>query len=224
GSGIAAVLSGAGVGRVDVLEGGCVEPWDVSPGGLPPESVGERRDKAAQRLVRRCAPSRPRRRRTGRASPADSGEERRGGEGVEPGLSLVVVAPRDGLAAFAPDPAVVEPLVAAGVPHLFAGVIEGTGVVGPLVLPGVSGCAGCLDLGRAERDAGWLRMLAQWRSGRASRAVPSCDLALATAVAGLAAGHALAFLDGAFPAAVGTRWEAPLPGLDWRSERVRPHP
>ncbi|MDG4864242.1 ThiF family adenylyltransferase, partial [Streptomyces sp. T-3] len=50
------------------------------------------------------------------------------------------------------------------------------------------------------------------------------DLALATAVAGLAAGHALAFLDGAFPAAVGTRWEAPLPGLDWRSERVRPHP
>ncbi|MVO83262.1 ThiF family adenylyltransferase [Streptomyces sp. p1417] len=206
---LAAVLSGAGVGRVDVLDGGCVEPWDVAPGGLPPESVGRRRDAAAGAVVRRAAPGRP---------PRHPGDR---GDGERP-LSLVVLAPRDGLDAFAPDPGVAEPLISAGTPHLYAGVIEGTGVVGPLVLPGVSACAGCLVLARAEEDAAWPRLLAQWRSGH-RRQVPACDLALATAVAGLAAARALAFLDGADPVA-GVRWEASTPGFDWRRQRTRAHP
>jgi hypothetical protein len=41
--------------------------------------------------------------------------------------------------------------------------VEGTGVVGPLVLPGGTACAGCLELGRADRDPGRPRLLAQWR-------------------------------------------------------------
>lgn len=142
--------------------------------------------------------------------------------GGEPALSLIVVAPRDGLAVHAPAPDVAAPWIASGTPHLYAGVVEATGVVGPLVLPGGTGCAGCLALHRAERDPQWPRMLAQWRSGRRT-AVQACDLGLATAVAGLAAAHALSFLDGELLTSTGTRWEAAMPMLDWRSARLGPH-
>ncbi|WP_156725955.1 ThiF family adenylyltransferase [Streptomyces apocyni] len=223
GAAVAAMLAGAGVGGVDVRDGGCVEPWDVAPGGLPPESVGGRREEAARRLVRRCAPGRlPRLIRPGRSASAPGpgpGRQPR----TEPGFSLVVLAPREGLDGYAPDPAAAEHLMAAGTPHLYAGVIEGTGVVGPLVLPGASACANCLELGRAERDPDWPRLVAQWRSGP-SRPVPSGELALSTAVAGLVAGHALAFLDGESPASTGARWEASLPDLAWSVRRVEAHP
>lgn len=212
GAGIAALLSASGVGRVEVLDGDRVEPWDVTPGGLPAEAVGERRDTAARRLVGRSAPGGrvPRGVRSGREA------------GSEPGLSLVVVAPRDGLAAYAPHPVPADDWVATGTPHLYAGVIEATGMVGPLVLPGGTACAGCVELERSDRDPAWPRMLAQWRSGRQSR-VPACDAGLAAAVAGLAAAHALSFLDGELPASTGARWEASLPLLEWRSERMSPH-
>lgn len=213
GATVAAVLSASGVGRVEVLDGGCTEPWDVAPGGLPSDAVGERRDAAARQLVRRCAPDRPPR----------AAESAAGSGSGEPGLSLVVVAPRDGLAAYAPDPAAAEGWIATGTPHLYAGVVEGTGVVGPLVLPGGTACAGCLELGLADRDPGRPRLLAQWRSGSRRSAVPACDVALAAAVAGLTAAHALSFLDGELPASTGARWEASLPLLEWQSESIRPH-
>lgn len=222
GAAIAAVLSGSGVGRVEVLDGGVTEPSDIAPGGLPAAAVGERRDTAARQLVRRSAVgSTPRA--TGTADAATGGTSA-GGPSASggPGLSLVVVAPRDGLAVYAPDPRAAEPWIASGTPHLYAGVIEATGVVGPLVLPGGTACAGCLALTRTDRDPQWPRMLTQWRSGRRT-AVQACDLGLATAVAGLAAAHALAFLDGELPASTGTRWEAALPLLDWRSEQVGAH-
>ncbi|MGW6022592.1 ThiF family adenylyltransferase [Streptomyces sp. NPDC055099] len=213
---VASVLSGAGVGQVDVMEGGVVEPWDVAPGGLPAEAVGGRRDTAARRIVRQSAPDRPPRRgRKEAGAPREPGAE-------DPGLALVIIAPRDGLDVHAPDPRAAEPLVASGTPHLYAGVIEGTGVVGPLVLPGTTACANCLALDRADRDPTWPRLLAQWRSGRA-RQVHACDLALSTTVAGLAAAHALAFLDGAAPASAGARWEASVPGFDWHARPVPPH-
>ncbi|MEU5437333.1 ThiF family adenylyltransferase [Streptomyces sp. NPDC020719] len=205
GATIASLLAASGVGRVEVLDGGTVQPWDVAPGALPKEAVGERRAPAARRLVRSAAPGRPPR--------ADEHAE-------PPGLSLIVVAPRDGLEVYAPDPTTAEEWLAAGIPHLYAGVVETTGLVGPLVLPGGTGCAGCLALTRTEHDPGWPRMLAQWRSGRREGAVPACDVALATAVGGLAAAHALAFLDGDLPASTGTRWETSLPLLGWRPEPV----
>ncbi|WP_030754917.1 TOMM precursor leader peptide-binding protein [Streptomyces sp. NRRL F-5135] len=218
GAALAAVLSASGVGRVDVLDGGHAQAWDVSPGGLPQRSVGERRDAAARRLVRHSAPGPAPRTAADRARRAEPP-----GEG-EPPLSLVILAPRDGFAAYVPDPAAAEPWVSAGTPHLYAGVIEATGVVGPLVLPGGTACAGCLAGTRADRDPGWPRMLAQWRSGHGPATVPACDLGLATTVAGLAAAHALSFLDGELPASTGARWEASLPLLDWRAERLAPHP
>ncbi|WAU85052.1 TOMM precursor leader peptide-binding protein [Streptomyces sp. Qhu-G9] len=211
---LASTLSGAGVGQVDVQDGGRVEPWDVAPGGLPVESIGERRDEAARRAVRGAAPGRPPRRGGGTRSTPGS---------EDPGLTLVIIAPREGLAVHAPDPASSESLIESGTPHLYAGVVEGTGVVGPLVLPGDTACAGCLDLGRTDRDPTWPRLLAQWRSVQ-SRQVPACDLALAATVAGLAAGHALAFLDGRSPSSVGARWEVSLPGFDWHARPVWQHP
>ncbi|MGW2645385.1 TOMM precursor leader peptide-binding protein [Streptomyces sp. NPDC001393] len=209
---LASALSGAGVGEVDVRDAGHVEPWDVAPGGLPPESLGERRETAARAAVRHAAPDRPPR----RAHSPGSGAR-------DPGLSLVVLTPRDDVAVHAPDPAEAEPLMASGTPHLYAGVVEGTGVVGPLVLPGESGCAGCLHLDRGDRDPAWPRLVAQWRCARARR-VGACDLTLATAVAGLASAHALAFLDGGSPSSTGNRWEVSAPGLQWRARPVRPHP
>ncbi|MFJ7588942.1 TOMM precursor leader peptide-binding protein [Streptomyces sp. NPDC097617] len=207
---IAAVLAGAGVGRVEVLDGGRVEPADVAPGGQDAGSVGRPRAESAGRLVRESAPGRTPR----------TGED----EGPDPGLALVVVAPRDGLDAWAPDPDTAADWVAAGIPHLYAGVLEGTGLVGPLVLPGSTACAGCMERDRVDRDAAWPRMLVQWRSAHRRRAGVACDLGLSTAVAGLAAAHALAFLDGSLPASTAARWEAALPTLHWESAPVHPHP
>lgn len=210
GSLVAATLSAAGVGRVEVRESGLTEPGDVAPGGLSAEEIGERRDTAARRMVRRAAPDRP-----PRSEETDPSA---------PGLALVVMAPRDGLGAWAPDPLPAEDWMASGIPHLYAGIVEATGVVGPLVLPGGTACASCLEAGRSTRDPARALLLAQWRSGR-RRAVPTaCDIALATTVAGLAACHALSFLDGDLPASAGARWELTLPGVRWRSERITPHP
>jgi len=212
---LASLLAGAGVGEVDVRDVGRVEPWDVAPGGLSAAAIGERREEAARRAVRAAASGRPpRRERASRRSPRGD---------ADLGYSLVILAPRDGLHVHAPDPLAAEPLIASGTPHLYAGVVEGTGVVGPFVLPGDTGCAGCLDLGRADRDESWARLVTQWRSGR-PRPVQACDLALATAVAGVAAGHALAFLDGESPSSANTRWEASVPRLHWHARPVRAHP
>ncbi|MCM3811305.1 ThiF family adenylyltransferase [Streptomyces sp. DR7-3] len=218
GAAVAAALSGSGIGRVDVVDGGCVEPWDVAPGGLSAEQIGERRDLAARRVVRQAAPGplprRPARERTPAEERTSSGET---------GLALVVIAPRDGLAAYAPDPESAQPLLASGTPHLYAGVIEATGVVGPLVVPGITPCAGCAAAGRAEREPAWPRMLAQWRSGR-RRTAPACDTALAMVVAGLTAVQALAFLDGRPSGGAGVRWELALPSLIWEARPVEAHP
>ncbi|MCJ1678032.1 ThiF family adenylyltransferase [Streptomyces sp. APSN-46.1] len=225
---IAAVLAGAGIGRVEVLDGGRVETADVAPGGPGAGSVGRLRAEAARTLVRESAPGRaPRTRGHLRGdpparSPGEAAGEDRGGP--EPGLALVVVAPRDGLQAWAPDPGIAADWIATGTPHLYAGVLEGTGLVGPLVLPGATACAGCMERDRVDRDPAWPRMLVQWRSAHRRRTAAACDLGLSTAVAGLAAAHALSFLDGELPASTATRWEAALPGLHWHPSPVHPHP
>jgi bacteriocin biosynthesis cyclodehydratase domain-containing protein len=210
GSAVAALLAAAGVGRVEVRDAGRVEAADTGPCGFPAERCGERREAAASALVRRAAPD-PRAASVGRRGPAAA---------PEPPLALVVLAPRDGLAAFAPDAAELAELLAAGIPHLFTGVLEGTGLVGPLVVPGSSSCARCLALRLADADPAWPRVLAQARS-RPPRGVPPCDVAHGTAVAALAASHALAFLDGGRPPSVDGRVELGLAGL---RTAVRPLP
>ncbi|MFD1830043.1 ThiF family adenylyltransferase [Streptomyces desertarenae] len=208
GATVAALLSAAGVGQVDVVDGGCAAPWDAAPGGVAPEQSGRRRTAAGGHAVRRAAPAARR--------------PRRAAGGPDPGLGLVVVAPRDGLAAYAPDSTAAGELVGTGLPHLYAGVVEGTGFVGPLVLPGATACAECLMLGRAGREPGWPLVVAQWRSARGS-SVPACDVALATLVAGAAASCALTFLDGDESCVTGVRRSWVLPELRAESEPVAPH-
>lgn len=61
------------------------------------------------------------------------------------------------------DPRLVRELHAEKVPHLPVRVRDGTGVVGPLVLPGVTSCLACADLHRRDRDAAWPAVAAQLR-------------------------------------------------------------
>jgi hypothetical protein len=79
------------------------------------------------------------------------------------------------------DPHVVRNLHAARVAHLAVRVRDGTGLVGPLVLPGVTSCLNCADLHRGDRDAAWPAVAAQLRDtvGNADRATVLATAALA---------------------------------------------
>lgn len=92
------------------------------------------------------------------------------------GTDLVVLA--DYLVA---DPRMVRELHAGGVPHLPVRIRDGTGLVGPLVIPGVTSCLGCADLHRRDRDAAWPAVAAQLRDtvGTANRATVLATAALA---------------------------------------------
>jgi bacteriocin biosynthesis cyclodehydratase domain-containing protein len=79
------------------------------------------------------------------------------------------------------DPRVVRELHAARVPHLPVRVRDGAGLVGPLVIPGVTSCLDCADLHRSDRDAAWPAVAAQLRDtvGSADRATVLATAALA---------------------------------------------
>ncbi|MFF1873067.1 ThiF family adenylyltransferase [Kitasatospora herbaricolor] len=190
GSAIAAVLAAGGIGGVTVLDTGRVTPADCSPAGLPPTEAGRLRTSAARAAVDRA---------TGRGPAGQPRRDRAGG----PPPALVVLAPRDGSGGFAGGAVAARRLMRAGVPHLYVGVVEHLGVVGPLVLPGASACGGCLALSRTDEDAAWPRLLAQLaEDGPGRPRTPACDSALATAVAGLAALHVQLHVDGARPPSV----------------------
>ncbi|MBV9352627.1 MAG: TOMM precursor leader peptide-binding protein [Mycobacterium sp.] len=96
--------------------------------------------------------------------------------GSRDGTDLVVLS--DYLVA---DPRMVRDLRAEGVPHLLVRVRDGTGLVGPLVIPGVTSCLDCADLHRRDRDAAWPVLAAQLRDtvGTADRATLLATAALA---------------------------------------------
>jgi bacteriocin biosynthesis cyclodehydratase domain-containing protein len=79
------------------------------------------------------------------------------------------------------DPRMVRDLHSQGVAHLAVRVRDGTGLVGPLVIPGVTSCLSCADLHRSDRDAAWPAVAAQLREtvGVADRATLLATAALA---------------------------------------------
>ena len=79
------------------------------------------------------------------------------------------------------DPRLVRELHNQGVAHLPVRVRDGTGLVGPLVIPGVTSCLSCADLHRRDRDAAWPAISAQLREtvGVADRATLLATAALA---------------------------------------------
>lgn len=79
------------------------------------------------------------------------------------------------------EPRVVRDLHDRGVAHLVVRVRDGTGLVGPLVIPGVTSCLGCADRHRSDRDAAWPAIAAQLRDtiGVADKATLLATAALA---------------------------------------------
>lgn len=61
------------------------------------------------------------------------------------------------------DPRLVRDLHEARIAHLVVRVRDGSGLVGPLVIPGVTSCLVCADLHRSDRDAAWPALAAQLR-------------------------------------------------------------
>jgi bacteriocin biosynthesis cyclodehydratase domain-containing protein len=79
------------------------------------------------------------------------------------------------------EPRVLRELHEAAVAHLPVRLRDGTGLVGPLVIPGLTSCLHCADLHRSERDAAWPALAAQLRGtvGTAGRATILATAALA---------------------------------------------
>jgi bacteriocin biosynthesis cyclodehydratase domain-containing protein len=79
------------------------------------------------------------------------------------------------------DPRMLRDLHSQRVAHLAVRVRDGTGLVGPLVIPGVTSCLACADLHRRDRDAAWPAVAAQLRDtvGVADRATLLATAALA---------------------------------------------
>jgi hypothetical protein len=79
------------------------------------------------------------------------------------------------------DPRVVRELHTARVAHLPVRLRDGAGLVGPLVIPGVTSCLACADLHRSDRDAAWPAVASQLRDavGTADRATVLATAALA---------------------------------------------
>lgn len=83
--------------------------------------------------------------------------------------------------ALAPDPLLVHRLMRGHVAHLPVRLRDGTGIVGPLVLPGRSTCLRCMDRTRTDSDPAWPTLACQLygRSGRAPGAVLRITVAVA---------------------------------------------
>lgn len=195
GAAAARLLAAAGVGQITVRDPDATTAHDISPAGLSRRDAGQPREQAVQQALE------------------PSGEPL--AEPAEP--SLVLLAPADGVPSTE-----WEALLGSGIPHLAARVVEVTGIVGPLVVPGRSSCLRCHDLHRADRDPDWPKVVAQ--AGHRRPRVPACDVTLAAEVAAMAAQQALAYLDGYPTAVIDGTVEVSLPyGLP-RRRSWRPHP
>lgn len=188
---LSSLLAEAGVGTVDVRDDEPARAADTAVGGVRPDDLGVRRAEAVGRRLR----SRGSSRRPDLVVLADDTGDLGGG--------VAHVLQRD------------------GVPHLVARVDGALGVVGPLVLPGRTGCLRCLDLVRTALDPAWPALAAQQPVGQGQVA---CDGVLAAAVAAQAAMQALELLAGDVPASAGGTLELALPGWEWRRRTWPPHP
>jgi len=190
---VAALLAAAGVGRVSLRELGPVRLHHGVPGGVLPGDEGRSLAAATADAVLRAAPET-----ATEMLPPD-----------EP-ADLVVLAEDKPT-----DPDHRDVLHRQRRAHLVVQLAAGHGVVGPLVIPGLSSCLRCADLHRLDRDPAWTALAVQLSVSRTRRA-PG-EVALESVIAGLAAQQALAFLDGEQPATIDGTLEQHPP--DWRIRR-----
>jgi hypothetical protein len=190
---LAAVLAAAGLGRVHCAGDGAARLSHAIPGGISVADEGLVLAAAVERALRRAAPEVD-------TTPLPVGER--------PDLTILAVdapVPEERLSA----------LHAADAPYLAVMLGLDHGVVGPLVLPGLTSCLRCADLHRGDRDPAWSALAVQLTVGR--RHGPASAVAVATVIAGVAAQQALAFLDGGEPDCIDGTIELRLP--DWRLRR-----
>ncbi|MGC5247364.1 hypothetical protein ACPXB3_10620 [Gordonia sp. DT219] len=78
------------------------------------------------------------------------------------------------------EPWMVERLMRTRTPHLQVRLRDGAGLIGPLVLPGLSSCLDCADRHRADRDSAWPVLAAQLvgATGHASTSIARATAAL----------------------------------------------
>jgi hypothetical protein len=190
---LAAVLAAAGIGRVRCTADGDAKLFQAIPGGIRPHDEGTLFAAAAEDAIHRAAPEADT-----TPLPVDVG----------PDLTILAVdAP-------VPDERR-HALHAADAAHLTVSLGADHGVVGPLVLPGLTSCLHCADLHRRDRDPAWSALAVQLTVP--GRHGPASDVAVATVIAGVAALQALTFLDGGEPACLDGTLELRLP--DWRLRR-----
>ncbi|SDO17928.1 Molybdopterin or thiamine biosynthesis adenylyltransferase [Klenkia soli] len=205
---LASMLAASGVGRVHVRDRGTVGAADTVVGGLSAADEGRPRTLAAADAVRRAAPD---------------VDLRPLPPGTAPDL-LVLTRPW----------AAVDPLLAglqsARVPHLVATVRGEVGVVGPLVVPGRTGCLRCAEVTRTDTAPEWPALASQLREPPTARTGPpvgpvtgGTGVSLATAVTALT--QALGHLDGtAAPVALDATLELRSPDLLPRRRPWPAHP
>ncbi|MHB1738007.1 MAG: hypothetical protein ACYCXA_00700 [Actinomycetes bacterium] len=227
GAAVAAALAGSAVGTVTVTDDETSSPADLPAIGWPDPLPGEHRDAMVRR---RIAETTPGTRVDGDSAPADV---------------VVLAGPgrwRAGIAS-----GLVRTLMRQRTPHLYVDAGAATGTVGPLVLPGSSPCARCLDLHRCDRDPGFALVAAQLVDQRQRPhpvTEPPCDGVLALLASALAAAQVLAWLDslvprsptprsptprsptqaGTLPASVGATLEVSLPDGFMRRRGWSRHP
>ncbi|MGI8677575.1 MAG: hypothetical protein ACR2LX_02590 [Jatrophihabitans sp.] len=190
---LAALLAAAGVGRVHCASAGSVRLCHLVPGGVQPRDEGLALAAAADAAIRRAAPDAD-------TTPLSVGDS--------PDLTVLAVdAPIDETRRAA--------LHAAGAAHLVVAVGVDHGVIGPLVVPGLTSCLRCADLHRRDRDPAWSALAAQLTID--GRYGPSSDVAVDTTIVGSAVIQVLTFLDGGDPACIEGTLELHLP--DWRLRR-----
>lgn len=197
---LAALLAAAGVGRVSCSAAGSARLLHALPGGIEPDDEGTDLAVAAAAAISRAAPET-------NSLPLPPDER--------PDLTVLTAdAPIDEDRRAA--------LHAARAPHLLVTSAVDYGVVGPLVVPGLTSCLRCADLHRRDRDPAWPALAAQLAVVPARGTATGA--ALATVIVGTAALQVLTFLDGGDPDCVEASLELHLP--EWRlRRRSRPvHP
>ncbi len=197
---VGALLAAAGVGRVHALEHGTVRLHQALPGGLRTSDEGARFDHATAGAVLRAAPESD-------TTPPPLGDR----------PDLVVLGFDEPL-----DPDRRAGLHARECAHLLVRLGADNGVVGPLVIPGLTSCLGCADLHRRDRDPAWDALAVQL--SQPHRATSSSQVAVAAVVAGIAAMQALSFLDGGRPETIEGTLEMHPPDIRVRRRTWPPHP
>ena len=185
GAALAAVLVSSGLGTIFLADDSPVKAADVGPGSFSSADIGMPRASAVRRHLLAI----------------DSGVQSHvvhddGAYNPNPEcLDLAILVGHDTAANGTTR------FMAAERPHLLVLLREQDGTIGPLVVPGDTACADCVDRHRAAADPQWPDIAAQLAAkaatppGRSPRAEHTESAALAMMLAGAAATQVLLFLD-----------------------------